>query len=169
MPTRTGGEDSSWKQFCRDQGRQLAEQFVEQLRCYKLTHNVPANSDAAYAREFTASLTEYLTPLTSTVAEVHGENASASTVVTTERVPSVSPPAKDKHWWQFFKRVKSSRKRKQSDTPVDHNIKLDQIVSQLNFNDGWNRGKLSWSRCRLVLANSRGNYQLEIYSPPKVR
>ena len=178
---------TSWKRFCREQGRLAAELFADRMRAYKEDHSTTTQSDAAMNREFSASMCEHLAALTTTVAEAHGDMSAPSLVslnstLTANSVPepaaTATSPSRQghKHWWQFFTRGKNKRtnissvkRRKHSAPPPDREVVIDQMVSQLNLNDGWERGRMSWTRCRLVLAKVQGNHQLEIYSPYKVR
>lgn len=176
-------DTSSWKRFCREQGRMAAEQFTNRMRAFKDSHTAVCQPDSALAREFSASLCEHLAAMTSTVAEAHGTSGpslvSINSAITGNSVQDASSSSSrqgHKHWWQFFKRGKSlrlggsGRRRNQSVPAVsDRQVMLEQVVSQLNLNDGWERGKMSWSRCRLVLVRTQGNHQLEIYTPHKVR
>ena len=185
-PVEREDEDgtTSWKRFCREQGRLGAEVFTDRMRAFKEDHSTTTQSDAAMVREFSASMCEHLAALTTTVAEAHGDMSAPSLVslnstLTANSVPepaaTATSPSRQgqKHWWQFFTRGKNKRnvgsvKRRKQSAP-DRDVVLDQIVSQLNLNDGWERGRMSWTRCRLVLAKAQGNHQLEIYSPYKVR
>ena len=45
-------------------------------------------------------------------------------------------------------------------------IILDRTVAQMNLQDGGGMG--DWIKCRLVLVGFQNNYQIEVYSPPKV-
>lgn len=182
--TEEGENPSSWKRFCREQGRIAAQQFADRLRAYKDAHTAVCQPDAALAREFSASLCEHLAAMTSTVAEEYGRSSGPPSIVSMHSASldaaSVTSTASssrqgNKHWWQFFKRGKSfrfggsGRRRKQSLPVSDREVMQEQTVGQLNLNECWERGRMSWSRCRLVLVRTQGNNQLEMYIPPKVR
>lgn len=181
-------EDSrnSWKRFCREQGRIAAEMFTDRMRAFKEEHSTAMQSDTALAHEFSASMCEHLAALTSTVAEAHGDMSAPSLVSLSSTLTATSaqdatsvptPPSRQghKHWWQIFTRGKNKRHggstkrpRKSTSSTPNTDVVLDQIVSQMNLNDGWDRGKMSWTKCRLRLVKIQNNYQLEIYCPCKV-
>ncbi len=48
-------------------------------------------------------------------------------------------------------------------------IKETSNVQLLNLNEQEDQDVMRWNLCRLVLGEQQDNYQLEIYSPPKVR
>lgn len=148
-----------WRLFCQQEGKKAAELFLDHLTTYREAHTDVV--EALCIREFAISLTEALSSYgISSIAE--------PTPLVTSGKP---PPAKGKHWWKIFKRGKSvRRKTAHSDGFLDETgVILDRVVSQMNLQeDEINGDEPSWERCRLILINRHGNYQLEIYSPPKV-
>ena len=158
--------NGDWQTFCREEGKKAAREFLRRLKDYRERH--PDVSEPCCVREFATSLTELL-------------SASCSDLRKSRTVPSPPKPTASSNskptkqqWWKIFKRSKSLRHK---DSPsrstgdmIDSNhpgLVLDRVVSQMNLSDSDSCGK--WEKCRLVLINRQGNYQLEIYSPPKVR
>lgn len=159
--TPTGASATSngdWQSYCREEGRRAAMEFLSRLKEYRESH--PDVPESSCIREFASSLTEVLGSLGSSNTHAEpGRNASPP-----------KPSKSGKQWWKIFKRSKSVRHKesRRKDMCIDDNpgVILDRVVSQMNLNETECFSK--WEHCRLVLINRRGNYQLEIYTPPKV-
>jgi hypothetical protein len=155
--------DKDWRSFSKDEGRKAAVDFLDRLKVYKESHD--DTPDASCIREFATSLTEVL----SAAWQVEEENFSRLA----RGLPSPSKSAGNrstKAWWKIFKRSKSVRHRGRHSelAKIDNDVGvvLDRVVDRMNLNEDFDRN--DWEKCRLVLINRHGNYQLEVYTPPKV-
>ena len=141
-----------WQTFAREEGKKSAEEFMERLREFR--ENNRETPESMCVREFATALTETLAG--------HLDRCLS---------PSRNSlkPAKSKHWWNIFKRGKSTRRRSSRGVASSHEsskqIILDRLVSQMNLQDGCVG---EWIKCRLVLVGCLDNYQIEVYCPPKV-
>ena len=148
----TPSDSLSWQSFARDEGKRSAEQFLDRLREFK--ENNDDTPESMCVREFAMVLTESLAG--------HLDRCTS---------PSRSgfKPLKSKHWWNIFKRGKSTRRKSSRDVSSSYEhtrqIILDRTVAQMNLQDGYVG---EWIKCRLVLVGFQDNYQIEVYCPPKV-
>ena len=165
--------DSVWGQFCRDEGRQAAWRFMEQVRRYQDRH--PSSGDVTeqeLSTEFADYFLEEVRALT-TPTWSSGSNKKNERKVSSSSVKSGAKPAKS--WWNIFKNKLSKSteggSRKLSGAGIitsqpDASIVQEGLVCLLNMNDPVQ--PMSWQQCRLVLTHEQENYQLEIFCPPKV-
>ncbi len=189
---------SGWERFCRDQAREKLADFLEQARTYRSRDLTAAGiPDSHFASQFSAYLQDELAVRgtcgdhTNTVAT--GDDRSTTTMngsathghaqgprhggyqyaqARPTRASTTSTGAsKGKSWWNIFKHKWSNkaggRGRTSSATEAAASVVLEGTVHLLDMKDP--SQELSWQPCKLVLVQEQGNYQLEVFCPPKVR
>ncbi len=146
----------SWQTFAKEEGIKSADKFLENLRVFKeRNEDIP---ESMCVREFATALTESLAN--------HLDRCTSPSRSTS------SKQGKSKHWWNVFKRSKSTRRKSPRDVASSSSyestrqIILDRQVTQMNLQDG---SSGDWIKCRLVLVGFQDNYQIEVYCPPKVK
>lgn len=161
--------DSVWGQFCRDEGRQAAWRFMEQVRRYQQRH--PSSGDATEQELSTVFADYFLEEVRALTTPAWSSRSNKKN----ERKVSSSSGTKPAKWWNIFKNKlsKSSEgpSRKLSGAGVltgqpDASIVREGLVCLLNMNDPVQ--SMAWQQCRLVLLHEQDNYQLEVFCPPKV-
>ena len=172
--------ESVWGKFCRDEGRQAAWRFMEQVRRYQDRH--PSSADVTeqeLSTEFVSYFLEEVRDLTTPTGS-SGSNKKNERKVSTSSTKSGGKPAKS--WWNIFKWSKLSKSTEGGSRKTlgaglitavpsqpdrsDVCIVQEGLVSLLNMNDAVR--PMSWQHCRLMLVHEQENYQLEVFSPPKV-
>lgn len=178
---------SIWERFCREQARESATKFFDKVRRFKERN--PSTSDihdSVFANEFSAAFLEESVIMTRSSGMMNGLGVSyssngVSNTMTMSRQgqrKGGSPHTKSggRAWWNIFKWTKFSRSESASKkssvagaggADTRGVILLEGIVDLLNMNDSMQT--LVWQQCRLVLLQQQGNYQLEVFYPPKVR
>lgn len=183
---------SGWERFCRDQAREKAADFFQQVRAYRSRDpTVAVIPESQLASRFAAYLQDELTLLglgegyadvVVTSEERSAMNGSATYHAQVQVQPqparqstASSGSAKGKSWWNMLKHKWTNKAggRKTSTSGSDANaaatsssVVLEGSVSLLDMNDP--SQDLLWQLCKLVLLYEQGSYQLKVYSPPKV-
>ena len=170
---------SPWEQFCREEAKHAASRFVERIRSYKVSDpSVRGVHESFFASEFSASFMEEVLALSreETVATKRGagrfsRSRKTSATHTGGHREKGGGGGGGKSWWNIFRWGKSSSraesKRESEEKATGAVPVMEGIVNLLNMNDP--SQSITWQQCRLVLAPERGNYQLAVYCPPKVR
>ena len=161
---------SSWERFCKDEARDAAGRFVERMRGYKQRDPAARGvHESFFASEFSARFIDEV------LAQSREESKRGGTSRKGRKISGGSVGG-GRSWWNIFRWGRSSRasgasggaRRGGSEEATSAGAAvLDGLVSLLNMNDP--SQELLWQQCRLLLTSERGNYQLEVFSPPKVR
>ena len=163
-----------WEQFCRDEARRAAHEFLEKVRRLQtVDRSTMEVSENVFAAKFSAHFMEEVMDLTG--GGPNGFNHSGE--FTRNKKTGAS-----KSWWNIFRRRQSSRgddraalavaahknasNCQDSNDATTANVILEAHVKMLDMKKS--SLALSWQPCRLVLSSDQGNHQLEIYCPPKV-
>ena len=180
---------SSWERFCRDEAREAATRFVERTRKYKLRDPTSRSvHESLFASEFSACFVdEVLTQSREEHSTTATKEGGTSRFGKKKKVSSNSGTGGGgggggggRSWWNIFRRAKTTRAAA-SGSPSGRGARRDPeeraagrslvvmegTVNLLNMADP--SQELLWQQARLVLASDRGNYQLEVFCPPKVR
>lgn len=158
-----------WEQFCKDEARRAAHEFLEKVRrlqtvddgTMEIPENVFASKFSAYFMDEVMDLTGGNPPIDLNVSGDYSRNK------------------KTKSWWSIFKRkqtredkgapASSAANKNSSNHTIAHTAAstiLEAHVKMLDMDRSSHT--LSWQACRLSLSSEQGNHQLEIYCPPKV-
>ena len=167
---------SGWEWFCKDAARDTASRFIEQVRRYKDRDTTTADvSESQFVDKFSTFFLEEVLAMSAngctTTPHVGGNSSNYSAT----KLPHCYKPTRGggKAWWNIFKWSKLSKgeaglssSRKISASSAEGRKVLEGVVNLLDMNDP--QQCLSWQQCKLVLHLVQGNYQLEVFSPPKV-
>ena len=179
---RTRPEIAPWEQFCKDEARRAAHEFLEKVRRLQTTDRSSMEvPESVFATKFSAHFLDEVMDLTGTVpngsVQDYGRSGSGS---------GKKVGAGKSSWWNIFKRKQcrdergvvlvgssaSNRNAGLGSGLVLHqqsaggSVVLEAHVKMLDMTSS--SAELSWQACRLALTSEQGNHQLEIYCPPKV-
>ena len=178
---RTRPEVAPWEQFCKDEARRAAHEFLEKVRRLQTTDRdsmeVP---ESVFATKFSAHFLDEVMDLTGSVPNGRVADYGRSGSGSGKKVG-----AGKTSWWNIFKRKQSHDDRGgvligssavnrnaggglRSQHMLQHQccVVLEAQAKMLDMTSS--SAELTWQACRLALTSEQGNHQLEIYSPPKV-
>ena len=164
-------ELAPWEQFCKDEARRTAHEFLEKVRRLQtVDRSVMEIPENVFATKFSAHFMDEVMDLT---------GAPSNTVNAVGDFSTKKKGGAGKSWWNIFKRkqtrddrgpLASSAANKNQSNGVGVTSPTTVLESYVKMLDMGNSSHaLSWQACRLVLTSKQGNHQLEIYCPPKVR
>lgn len=162
-----------WEQFCKDEARRAAHEFLEKVRRHQTVNDRSMEiPESVFASKFSAYFMDEVMDLTGNPNELNApsdfsRNKKSST---------------GKSWWNIFKRKQvRDDKGSPASTAANKNSSnhclphgpltgattiLEAHVKMLDMDKSPHA--LTWQACRLLLTSEQGNHQLEIYCPPKV-
>lgn len=168
---------ASWERFCRDEAREAATRFVERTRKYKLRDPAARSvHESLFANEFSACFVDEV------LAQSREEHSTGTSRFGRRRKVSSGSGGGGggRSWWNIFKRSKTTRGTpsgaggrggrrdlEEQRAAGRSSVVMEGTVNLLNMADP--SQELLWQQGRLVLASEHGNYQLEVFCPPKVR
>ena len=164
-------ELAPWEQFCKDEARRAAHEFLEKVRRLQtVDRSIMEIPENVFATKFSAHFMDEVMDLTG--AQSNSINAVGD--FSTKKKGGAA-----KSWWNIFRRkqprddrgvVASSAASKNQSNGVGVTSPTTILEAYVKMLDMTNCSQaLSWQACRLVLTSEQGNHQLEIYCPPKVR
>ena len=167
----TRSEVAPWEQFCKDEARRAAHEFLEKVRRLQTVDRSSMEiPESVFATKFSAHFMDEVMDLT---------GGAPNTINPVGDLSGKKKAGAGKSWWNIFKRrqarddrgalASSATNKNQSNgvAPTSSTTVLEAYVKMLDM--GNSSHALSWQACRLVLTSEQGNHQLEIYCPPKVR
>lgn len=181
----------SWERFCRDEAREAATRFVERTRKYKLREPAARSvHESLFASEFSACFVDEVLALSReehSTAAVTKEGRFGKRRKASSNSGTGGGGGGGRAWWNIFRRGKTTRAAasgagrgaRRSDaeergrdssrgfSSSSSAVVMEGTVNLLNMTDP--SQELLWQQARLALASERGNYQLEVFCPPKVR
>ena len=165
MSTREPASRSVWERFCREEAREVALTFLDKVRRFKGRHpSVGEVHDTVFTNEFSAAFLEETAIL---MAEGGGDSVVDGSQRQEQRSTGRETRTRGRWWNNIFKWPKLSRGRStEAQSQRTRPVVMEGVLQMLNLADPMQ--VTTWQCCKLCLLDEQGNYQLEVFTPPKV-
>ena len=143
----------------------MALTFLDKVRRFKGRHpSVGDVHDTVFTNEFSAAFLEETAIL---MAEGGGDSVVDGSQRQEQRSTGRETRTRGRWWNNIFKWPKLSRGRStEAQSQRTRPVVMEGVLQMLNLADPMQ--VTTWQCCKLCLLEEQGNYQLEVFTPPKV-